>query len=138
MRLSRKAGYAVRSMLDLALHKGPVTLADISQWQGVSLSYLEQIFARLRKQGLVEGIRGPGGGYRLSRSPDEITVAEIIVTVEGPMIIYQTYGEQPLSKELWQRLSQQVHDYLDTITLGDLIRGSEGLEPSRRRSETAA
>ncbi|RMD69693.1 MAG: Rrf2 family transcriptional regulator [Gammaproteobacteria bacterium] len=138
MRLSRKAGYAVRAMLDIALHKRPVTLSDISQWQGVSLSYLEQIFARLRKQGLVEGIRGPGGGYRLSRSPDEITVAEIIMTVEAPMIVYQTYGEQPVSKQLWQNLSKQVHDYLNTITLGQMIRDTERLRASPRRDVTAA
>ena len=80
MRLSTKGRYAVTAMLDLAIHyeEGPVSLADISETQGISLSYLEQLFARLRKNGLVEGLRGPGGGYRLSRSPDEISIARII------------------------------------------------------------
>ncbi|MDX1698608.1 MAG: Rrf2 family transcriptional regulator, partial [Thiohalobacterales bacterium] len=80
MRLSTKGRYAVTAMLDLAIHhgEGAVTLAEISAAQGISLSYLEQLFARLRKNGLVEGIRGPGGGYRLSRAPDEISVADVI------------------------------------------------------------
>ena len=75
MRLSTKGRYAVTAMMDIALHQrvGPVTLADISQCQGISLSYLEQLFAKLRKGGLVEGVRGPGGGYRLARPADQIS-----------------------------------------------------------------
>jgi len=84
MRLSTKGRYAVTAMMHLAIHDryGPVTLAEISQCQGISLSYLEQLFAKLRKQSLVEGVRGPGGGYRLARFPDQITVADIISAVD--------------------------------------------------------
>ena len=84
MRLSTKGRYAVTAMMDIALHEemGPVTLADISQCQGISLSYLEQLFARLRKGGLVEGVRGPGGGYRLARPANQISVADIIQSVD--------------------------------------------------------
>ena len=84
MRLSTKGRYAVTAMMDIALHQkvGPVTLADISQCQGISLSYLEQLFAKLRKGGLVKGVRGPGGGYRLARPADQISVADIIQSVD--------------------------------------------------------
>ena len=84
MRLTTKGRYAVTAMLDLALHyeDGPITLADISQRQGISLSYLEQLFAKLRRKGLVDSTRGPGGGYRLSRIPAEIPVADVIIAVD--------------------------------------------------------
>ncbi|MCK4708936.1 MAG: Rrf2 family transcriptional regulator, partial [Gammaproteobacteria bacterium] len=84
MRLSTKGRYGVTAMMDLAIHDnaGPVTLADISQCQGISLSYLEQLFSKLRKHGLVDGVRGPGGGYKLARPADSITVAEIIMAVD--------------------------------------------------------
>jgi len=84
MRLTTKGRYAVTAMLDLALHykDGPITLADISQRQGISLSYLEQLFSKLRKQGLVDSTRGPGGGYRLSRDANQIAVADVITAVD--------------------------------------------------------
>lgn len=133
MRLSRKARYAVTAMLDLALQpdQAPVTLAEISQRQGISLSYLEQIFAALRKQGLVEGIRGPGGGYCLSKSPAAITMAEIVATVDGPMVPHATHVPLAFSQKLWYSLSRRVRDFLDTITLADLIES--GRWPSSPR-----
>jgi len=130
MRLSTKGRYAVTAMMDLAMHhgQGPVTLADISENQGISLSYLEQLFARLKKNNLVVGLRGPGGGYRLSRHPDAISVADVITAIgEG---IDATLcagsqdcqdGEQCLTHELWSRLGQEIYDFLDGITLASFI-----------------
>ena len=95
MRLSTKGRYGVTAMMDLAIHDnaGPVTLADISQCQGISLSYLEQLFSKLRKHGLVDGVRGPGGGYKLARSPENITVAEIIAAVDERVDITNCGGK---------------------------------------------
>ncbi len=123
MRLSRKARYAVTSMLDLALQPGqaPVTLAQISQRQGISLSYLEQIFSRLRRQGLVEGIRGPGGGYCLSKPPSQISIADIVSTVDGPLVAREAHVALAPSQKLWHALSRRVRDFLETITLTQLI-----------------
>ena len=130
MRLSTKGRYAVTAMLDLAIHhgEGSVTLADISEAQGISLSYLEQLFARLRKNGLVEGIRGPGGGYQLSRSPDEISVANVIdaigetvdVTLCGGNADCQG-GERCLTHELWNQLGGRIHEFLAGITLAGFL-----------------
>ncbi|NIR59207.1 MAG: Fe-S cluster assembly transcriptional regulator IscR [Gammaproteobacteria bacterium] len=126
MRLSTKGRYAVTAMMDLAIHDkvGPVTLADISQCQGISLSYLEQLFAKLRKHGLVEGVRGPGGGYRLARPADQVTVAEIIEAVDEKMDATRCNGkencqegERCLTHDLWAELSQQIYDFLNGITL---------------------
>ena len=130
MRLTTKGRYAVTAMLDLALHyeDGPITLADISQRQCISLSYLEQLFAKLRRQGLVESTRGPGGGYRLSRSPLEIPVADVILAVDEKVETTRCGGlancqddEQCLTHELWAELSQQIHQFLCGISLGNLI-----------------
>lgn len=130
MKLSTKGRYAVTTMLDLTLHqdRGPVTLADISQGQGISLSYLEQLFARLRRGHLVTGARGPGGGYRLARVAQEITVAEIIVAVDENADVAhdggegQSNSERCLTHDLWSELSVQIYDFLDEITLADLAR----------------
>ncbi|GAB6040508.1 Fe-S cluster assembly transcriptional regulator IscR [Endothiovibrio diazotrophicus] len=130
MRLTTKGRYAVTAMLDLALHytDGPITLADISERQGISLSYLEQLFSRLRKRGLVDSARGPGGGYRLSRSAHEIAVAEVITAVDESVDVRKCGGlgncleDRPcLTHELWTDLSQQIHDFLNGISLGDLM-----------------
>ncbi|WP_297527526.1 Rrf2 family transcriptional regulator [Thiohalobacter sp.] len=130
MRLSTKGRYAVTAMMDLALHdgKGPVTLADISRCQGISLSYLEQLFAKLRRQGLVKGVRGPGGGYRLARSADAISVADIILAVDERVDSTLCEGredcqdgERCLTHELWNSLSKQIFDYLDGITLAAFL-----------------
>ena len=130
MKLTTKGRYAVTAMLDLALHatEAPVPLADISQRQGISLSYLEQLFAKLRRQSLVQSARGPGGGYRLSRDPDEITVVEIINAINENVDVTRCGGlgncqdNQPcLTHMLWKDLSDQIHTFLAGISLGDLV-----------------
>ena len=131
MRLSTKGRYAVTAMLDLAIHHkhGPVTLNDISQCQGISLSYLEQLFARMRKSGLVEGVRGPGGGYRLALPAEQITIAKIIGSVDEKVDATLCAGredcqegERCLTHDLWCALSQQIYNYLDGITLAEFIQ----------------
>ena len=130
MRLSTKGRYSVTAMLDLAIHDkaGPVTLADISQCQGISLSYLEQLFARLRKSGLVKGVRGPGGGYRLARPASEISIAEIICSVDENVDITRCKGQgncqdgsKCLTHELWTNLSAKLHEFLSGITLAQFV-----------------
>ena len=130
MRLTTKGRDAVTAMLDLSLNygMGAITLADISERQGISLSYLEQLFARLRKQGLVSSSRGPGGGYRLSRAADDITVLDVISAVDEKMDNTRCEGRQNchgdhqcLSHELWQSLSDQIRLYLDGITLAEVV-----------------
>ena len=130
MRLSTKGRYGVTAMMDLAIHDnaGPVTLADISQCQGISLSYLEQLFSKLRKGGLVEGVRGPGGGYRLSRPAEEISIAEIITAVDEKVDMTNCdqkgnchEGEKCLTHELWSELSKRLFDFLQGITLAQFV-----------------
>lgn len=130
MRLSTKGRYAVTAMLDLAIHAGksPVTLADISQCQGISLSYLEQLFAKLRREGLVEGVRGPGGGYRLAKPAQEISVADIISAVDEKVDATLCEGkencqdgERCLTHDLWSSLSAQIFNYLASINLADFL-----------------
>lgn len=130
MRLTTKGRYAVTAMLDLALHyeDGPITLADISQRQGISLSYLEQLFAKLRRKGLVDSTRGPGGGYRLSRVPAEIPVADVIIAVDEKLETTRCGGlgncqedERCLTHDLWTELSDQIYTFLSGISLGNLV-----------------
>ncbi len=130
MRLTTKGRYAVTAMLDLALHydKGPITLSDISQRQGISLSYLEQLFSKLRKNELVDSTRGPGGGYRLSRNANEIAVAQVITAVDETLETTRCGGlgnchddHQCLTHELWTELSSQIHGFLMGISLGQLV-----------------
>lgn len=144
MRLSTKGRYAVTAMLDLAIHheQGPVTLADISETQGISLSYLEQLFARLRKEGLVEGLRGPGGGYRLSRPPAEISIAEVIdaigegvdATSCGGSEDCQN-GERCLTHTLWQKLGSEIYTFLDGITLAGFLEREKVSQIVRRQQQ---
>jgi Rrf2 family iron-sulfur cluster assembly transcriptional regulator len=131
MRLTTKGRYAVTAMLDLALNakERPITLADISQRQGISLSYLEQLFSRLRKQELVSSARGPGGGYRLSRDANEISVAKVIEAVDEKVSVTRCggkgdcqNGEACLTHKLWCSLSDQIHGFLSGISLGDLVQ----------------
>jgi Rrf2 family iron-sulfur cluster assembly transcriptional regulator len=131
MRLTTKGRYAVTAMLDLALNAKdrPITLADISQRQGISLSYLEQLFSRLRKQDLVSSARGPGGGYRLSRDANEISVAKVIEAVDEKVTVTRCDGkgdcqdgEACLTHKLWCSLSDQIHGFLAGISLGDLVQ----------------
>lgn len=134
MRLTTKGRYAVTAMLDLALHAqhGPVSLADISERQGISLSYLEQLFAKLRRGSLVVSVRGPGGGYQLSREMACIQVAQVIDAVNESVDATRCQGlggchdgDTCLTHHLWCDLSQQIHEFLSGISLADLVRRQE-------------
>lgn len=147
MRLSTKGRYAVTAMLDLALNgtQGPVTLADISENQGISLSYLEQLFAALRSKGLVRGVRGPGGGYYLGRDSDEISIADVICAVDEWVEFTRCKakptsheGQRCLTHSLWDDLSQQIFIFLSDITLRDLVERGEEREAARRQKKAAA
>ncbi len=131
MRLTTKGRYAVTSMLDLALHQGqgPINLAEISSRQGISLSYLEQLFSRLRKNKLVTSARGPGGGYVLGRSAGEISIANVILAVNETVDATSCGGakncnenERCLTHDLWEGLSQQISTFLGNISLADLVQ----------------
>ncbi len=135
MRLSTKGRYAVTAMLDLALNegKGPVTLADISINQGISLSYLEQLFAALRGKQLVRGVRGPGGGSYLGKASSEISIADIICAVDEWVEFTRCGGredcrdgERCLTHTLWDHLSDEIYNFLNGISLSDLV--ARGLE----------
>jgi Rrf2 family iron-sulfur cluster assembly transcriptional regulator len=137
MKLSTKGRHAVTAMMELALqHKsGPVTLADISAQQSISISDLEQLFARLRQHGLVTGMRGPGGGYCLARPASEITVASILSTVDDVNRREEqphTQGEIPAGAQMWLHLSNRIYDYLNSITL------EEAVSSTSSDTETAA
>jgi Rrf2 family iron-sulfur cluster assembly transcriptional regulator len=130
MRLTTKGRFAVTAMIDLALreHNGPVTLAGISQRQKISLSYLEQLFGKLRRHELVESTRGPGGGYTLGRVARDITVADIIFAVDEPLDATQCGGKENclddqrcMTHDLWANLNARMVDYLDSVSLADLV-----------------
>ena len=130
MRLTTKGRYAVTAMLDLAIHagEGPVSLADISERQGISLSYLEQLFAKLRRNELVRSVRGPGGGYQLNRDQQDIDVAQVIDAVNESVDATGCGhnggcqdGNICLTHHLWCDLSGQIHDFLSGISLADLM-----------------
>ncbi len=134
MRLSTKGRYAVMAMADLAKRGGDraVTLSDIAARQDISLAYLEQLFARLRRQGLVKSVRGPGGGYKLARPAAAMPVAEIVTAVDEPMEAVRCGsgprgcmpgGEQCLTHDLWDNLGRQIHDYLASVSLDDVVSG---------------
>lgn len=134
MKLTAKGRYAVTAMLDLAVHvdDGPTSLADISARQGISLSYLEQLFAKLRRNGLVKSVRGPGGGYKLSRDASSIFVAQIIDSVDESVDATKCrgkadcqHGETCLTHELWSSLSDQIHQFLSNIDLASIIAKRE-------------
>ncbi len=144
MRLSTKGRYAVTAMLDLALHadEGPVTLADISANQGISLSYLEQLFALLRAKQLVRGVRGPGGGYYLGRPSDEISIADIICAVDEWVEFTRCSGkedcrdgERCLTHSLWNELSERIYNFLTDISLADLVKRDEVQEVASKQVE---
>ena len=124
MKLTTKGRHAITAMMELALHEkeGPVTLADISSQQSISISYLEQLFAKLRHNGLVTGMRGPGGGYCLARPANEITIAQVLNAVDDLVKLQEiplAEREVPGSLLMWRHLSNQVFDYLDGISDGD-------------------
>ena len=121
MKLSAKGRYAIKAMINIALNtsKEPKTLLEIAKHQGISLSYLEQLFALLRKNNLVSGIRGPGGGYKLSDEPDNITIAQIINAINSDKI-----RKEPVERKdevIWSKFSAKLCNYLETVTLGSLI-----------------
>ena len=137
MRLTTKGRFAVTAMIDLAMrqHQGPVTLAGISQRQKISLSYLEQLFGKLRRHELVESTRGPGGGYTLGRKAEEISVADIIVAVDEPIDATQCGGKENcheeqkcLTHDLWVRLNEQIFEFLRSVTLAQLVEQQRAKE----------
>lgn len=130
MKLTTKGRFAVTAMLDLAMqHRtGPVTLADISRRQHISLSYLEQLFAKLRRRALVDSVRGPGGGYRLAKDMGRVSVADIIVAVDEPIDSTRCGGKEDchddkkcITHDLWAKLNEHIFDYLGAVTLKQLV-----------------
>ena len=126
MKLTTKGRHAITAMMELALHQkiGPVTLADISTQQSISISYLEQLFAKLRQHGLVTGMRGPGGGYSLARPANEITIAQVLNAVDDLVKLHDIPAadrEIPGSLLMWRHLSNRVYDYLDGISLAETV-----------------
>lgn len=145
MKLTSKGRYAVTAMLDVALHgqKNPVSLADISDRQEISLSYLEQLFSRLRKEQLVHSIRGPGGGYRLGRAASDIAVGEVIRAVDESVDATRCQGqadcqngERCLTHSLWQQLSNRITEFLNSITLGELMEQYDVKNVAKRQDKS--
>ncbi len=146
MKLTTKGRYAVTAMLDLALHyqQGAVTLSDIARRQGISLSYLEQLFAKLRRSGLVDSVRGPGGGYNLALQPAKISIAEIVIAINENIDATRCGGEKNchgdercLTHYLWEDLSERIHEFLSGITLADLVSRPAVQEVARRQEQRA-
>jgi len=134
MRLTTKGRFAVTAMIDVAMHdaRGPVTLAKIAERQRISLSYLEQLFGKLRRHGLVDSVRGPGGGYNLARQADCVSVADIIVAVDEPIDATQCGGRENchddrrcMTHDLWAGLNDHMISYLQSVTLSHLVRAQE-------------
>lgn len=147
MRLTTKGRYAVTAMLDLAMNaqQGPVCLADISRRQEISLSYLEQLFARLRRAGLVESVRGPGGGYLLAQVPETISVARVIDAVDESVDATRCgglsdcqQGDTCLTHHLWCELSERIQGFLDGVTLGQLAARMEVQQIAERQRDRQA
>ena len=154
MKLSTKGRYAVMAMVDLAAQQRarPVTLADIAERQEISLSYLEQLFAKLRRGGLVKSVRGPGGGYLLAFSPGETRISDIILSVDEPIRATRCTPGQPfgcrsnrsrcLTHDLWEELGSQIYLYLSSVTLADVVQkrilGTSGLFPREGPAAAAA
>ena len=130
MRLTTKGRFAVTAMVDLAMRqtRGPVTLVAISERQHISLSYLEQLFGKLRRRTLVSSVRGPGGGYRLAKPMQSVTVADIVIAVDEPLDATQCGGKENcaddkrcMTHELWATLNKKMHEYLSSVSLADLV-----------------
>ena len=130
MRLTTKGRFAVTAILDLALNESekPVTLADISERQSISLSYLEQLFSRMRREGIVKSTRGPGGGYHIAKGYDEITVKSIIIAVDEEIDATQCNGKENchegkrcITHDLWAAINHKILDYLESLTLANLV-----------------
>lgn len=144
MRLTTKGRYAVTAMIDLAYHSQnkPVTLTEIAARQTISLSYLEQLFSKLRKNSIVSGVRGPGGGYKLNRNPFEISIAEIVSAVDEPLDSIKYGGKANcqdnlpcLTDELWTGLSDQIRNYLEDISLGTLLEKEQVSTVAQRQDQ---
>lgn len=149
MKLSTKARYAITAMFELALHEKskPVTLADISEYERISLSYLEQLFARLRSGGLVKGVRGPGGGYYLAKPASEITIAQIVNAINSNEkssakqdIAEDRKAEQAKLESMWDELSGRITVFLDGITLEELANmlGEKSIRDESEKQQSAA
>lgn len=154
MKLSTKGRYAVMAMVDLAFNgeNSPVSLSDIADRQEISLSYLEQLFGKLRKGGLVKSVRGPGGGYRLSRPPERMRVSDIILAVDEPIETTRCapgssggchqHSGRCLTHDLWGELSNQIYLFLSSISLGDVMHrrvlGASGLVAGTGNAARAA
>jgi len=135
MRLTTKGRFAVTAMVDLSMRqtRGPVTLAAISERQHISLSYLEQLFGKLRRAKLVNSVRGPGGGYCLARPTGGISVAEIITAVDEPIDATQCAGKENcnddkrcMTHDLWATLNEKVYEYLSSVSLADVVAHQQG------------
>jgi Rrf2 family transcriptional regulator, iron-sulfur cluster assembly transcription factor len=155
MKLSTKGRYAVMAMADLAAHDGgvkPVSLAEIARRQEISLSYLEQLFAKLRKGNLVKSVRGPGGGYRLARPAGELRIADIIISVDEPISATRCREGSPkgcmgaegrcVTHDLWEELGRQIHVFLASVSLADVVEKrvlgrARGNEPKQDTREAA-
>ncbi len=143
MKMTTKGRYAVTAILDLALHdkEGPVSLHDISKRQEISLTYLEQLFSKLKRHELVESARGPGGGYRLAQNVDDITIAKIIFSVDEPIDVTRCGGKQNcqgddlrcLTHDLWMELNLHISEFLNSMTLGDLMKRNNVNQVSERQ-----
>lgn len=144
MKLTSKGRYAVTALLDVALHIkiGPVPLAEISERQNISLSYLEQLFSRLRKRGLVRSVRGPGGGYLLGKEASEISIGDVISAVDESVDATRCHGEgdcqngvRCLTHSLWSELSQRISEFLNNITLAELVAKGDVQQVAERQDK---
>ena len=144
MKLTSKGRYAVTAILDIAIHadNGPVSLSDISERQHISLSYLEQLFAKLRSNNLVKSVRGPGGGYKLGHMPEDISIGMIIAAVNENIDTTKCLGkgncqngQECLTHTLWDKLSQRIADFLNEITLAELVSQHKQKKPSQYKHQ---
>jgi len=147
MRLTTKGRFAVTAMIDVAMHNGdgPVTLAGVSDRQKISLSYLEQLFGKLRRAGLVDSVRGPGGGYNLARAPHGVSVADIITAVDEPIDATQCGGKENclddkrcMTHELWANLNAHIFSFLSSVSLEQLVRQQDKSDVSVLQDQRAA
>jgi len=145
MKLTTKGRYAVTAILDLALHedRGPTNLAHISSRQGISLSYLEQLFSKMRRQDIVKSVRGPGGGYQLSKQKHEISIADIVDSVSESIDATKCQGNGGcqqggtcLTHHLWLDLSNEIHSFLSSITIEDLVSRKEIIQVSAKQDRS--
>jgi len=147
MRLTTKGRFAVTAMIDVAMHNGdgPVTLAGVADRQKISLSYLEQLFGKLRRAGLVDSVRGPGGGYNLARASNGVSVADIITAVDEPIDATQCGGKENclddrrcMTHELWASLNVHIFSFLSSVTLEQLVRQQDKKEVAVLQDQRAA